>query len=138
MTRRDPPTRVRAAVARIATATLLPALASCASTGAPPERVYARSAGYVVSCSVANECRVQYIDEEGVLRARDVTGEWKLDLGADPGTRLWVRASAGGCPPRPLRVEIWVDGVEVSESLERATHASRCDWLLAETEFSVP
>lgn len=123
---------------RTLVSTLIPALTACASAGGSSERVYAHAAGYVVSCSVANECRVQYIDEDGVLRARDVTGEWKLDLGADPGTRLWVRASAGGCPPRPLRVEIWIDGARVSRSLERATHASRCDWLLAETEFSVP
>jgi len=115
-------------------------LASCASGrgDSRPARTYAHAAGYVVSCSVSDECRAQYIDEEGVLRARDVVGEWKLDLGADAGARLWVRASAGGCPPRPLRVEIWVDGVEVSRTLERASHPSRCDWLLAETEFSVP
>ena len=139
MTRRETESRV-SPVVRMATVALACAWAAgCASAGRrPAERAWAHAAGYVVSCSVANECRVQYIDEEGVLRARDVTGEWKLDLGADSGTRLWLRASAGGCPPRPLRVEIWLDGVEVSERLERATHASRCDWLLAETEFGVP
>lgn len=114
--------------------------AGCASGrgDSRPSRTHALAAGYVASCSVSDECRVQYIDEEGVLRARDVVGEWKLDLGVDPGARLWIRASAGGCPPRPLRVEIWIDGRQVSNDLERAEHATRCDWLLAETEFRVP
>jgi len=116
------------------------ALAGCASTGdgGPPEHIFGQQAEYRVSCSVSDECRVQFIDQEGVLRARDIVGEWKLTVGVDPGTRLWVALSAGGCPPRPLRVEIWLGGTTVAHKLERATHGSRCDWLRAETEFTVP
>ncbi len=91
-----------------------------------------------MSCSVSDECRVTYIDETGELRARDVVGEWTMDLGADPGARLWLRAGAGGCPPRPVRVEIVVDGASVSEQLARPPGSARCEWILAETEFRLP
>lgn len=116
------------------------AIGGCASAGdgGRPERVFAQEAEYKVSCSVTDECRVQFIDQAGVLRARDIVGEWKLTVGVDPGTRLWIAVSAGGCPPRPLRVEIWLEGATVAQRLERPTHRSRCDWLRAETEFRVP
>ncbi len=115
-------------------------LATACASGGDPSRppVFMHEAEYRVSCSISDDCRVQYIDEAGVLRARDVVGEWSLSLGIDPGGRMWVRASGGGCPPRPLRVEIWLDGVTVAQNLERAKHQSRCDWLLSETEFVVP
>ena len=104
----------------------------------PVERVFAHQVAYHVSCSVSDECRVQYIDDEGVLKAKDIVGEWDFDFGADPGGRLWVRAGAGGCPPRPVRVEIRMNGTTVAEYLARAPAGSRCDWILAETEFRVP
>ena len=111
----------------------------CASGGGgEPERLHAFSAQYLVSCSVTDECRVTFIDQEGELRARDIVGEWRLDLGVDVGTRLWVRVSAGGCPPRPIRVEILFEGTTVAQRIERAEHRSRCDWLMVETEFRVP
>ncbi|WP_419166948.1 hypothetical protein [Candidatus Palauibacter sp.] len=99
---------------------------------------YAYQVEYYVSCSVSDECRVQYIDEEGVLRARDIVGEWDMDFGADPGTRLWLRAGAGGCPPRPVRAEIRMDGEIVAEHLVPSPRRSRCSWILAETEFRLP
>jgi len=125
-------------VAALAPATLV--LAGCVTggAGAPPERVYAHAARYLVSCSVSDECRVTYLDQEGVLRRRDVVGEWNLEVGADPGHRLWVRAGSGGCPPRPVRVTIMVDGDDVAEQLARAPGSARCEWILAETEFTVP
>ena len=104
----------------------------------PAEPEYAYRVEYYISCSVSDECRVQYIDEEGVLRARDIVGEWKMDFGADPGTRLWVRAGAGGCPPRPVRAEIRMEGEVVAEHLAPAPRRSRCSWILAETEFRLP
>ena len=94
--------------------------------------------GYYVSCSVSDECRVQYIDETGTLRARDIVGEWELDLGAVRGTRLWVRAGAGGCPPKAVRAEIRMGADVVAEHLARPPGGSRCSWILAETEFRVP
>ena len=112
-------------------------VAGCASGGVS-ERTYTHQAEYRVSCTVSDECRVQYLDQEGSLRAADIVGEWSLERGVDPGDRLWVRASGGGCPPRPLRVEIHIDGTTVAQHLTRAEHASRCDWILAETEFTVP
>ena len=99
---------------------------------------YAHQVSYHVSCSVSDECRVTYIDFAGKLRAKDVTGEWDIASGANPGTRLWVRAGAGGCPPRPVRVEIVMDGATVAEHLVRPPGGSRCEWILAETEFRVP
>lgn len=103
-----------------------------------PAAGFAHAASYRVSCSVSDECRVTYIDESGELRSRDITGEWQLDLGVNDGGRLWVRAGAGGCPPRPVRVEIHVDGASVAEDLERPPGGARCEWILAETEFRVP
>ena len=94
--------------------------------------------GYHVSCSVSDECRVQYIDEAGALRARDIVGDWELDLGADRGARLWVRAGAGGCPPKAVRVEIRMGPDIVAEHVERPPTGSRCSWILAEAEFRVP
>lgn len=124
----------------LATALFALAVAGCSGSRAPAETkpIFLHQAEYKVSCSVSDECRVQYIDQAGVLRARDIVGEWSLPLGIDPGGRMWVRASGGGCPPRPLRVEIWLDGRTVAENLERAKHRSRCDWLLSEAEFVVP
>jgi len=71
---------------------------ACASGGADPipRPTFLHEAEYKVSCSISDECRVQYIDEAGALRARDVVGEWSLSLGADPGRRMWIRASGGG------------------------------------------
>ncbi|WP_419949330.1 hypothetical protein [Candidatus Palauibacter sp.] len=117
--------------------------AACASAGRDPDgaaaaRDFAYRVQYYVSCSVSDECRVQYIDEDGVLRARDIVGEWDMDFGADPGTRLWLRAGAGGCPPRPVRAEIRMDGDLVAEHLAPAPRRSRCSWILAETEFRLP
>lgn len=115
------------------------ALSACASgRGGPPERTFAHRAAYRVSCSVTDECRVTFIDEDGDLDAQDIVGEWTRDLGADGGARLWVRVGAGGCPPRPVRVEIVVDGETVSEDLARAPGAARCEWILAETDYRVP
>ena len=116
------------------------AAGGCASggSGGHPQHVFTQEAEYRVSCSVSDECRVQFIDEKGVLRARDIVGEWKLTVGVDPGTRLWVALGAGGCPPRPLRVEIWLDGTTVAQDVARPTHRSRCDWIRAETEVTVP
>jgi len=99
---------------------------------------YAHEVSYHISCSVSDECRVTYIDREGELRKKDVTGEWEYTSGANPGSRFWVRAGAGGCPPRPVRVEIWLDGTMVAEHLMRPPGGSRCQWILAETEFRVP
>ncbi len=93
---------------------------------------------YHVSCSVSNECRVQYIGEAGELRARDIVGDWETNLGADRGTRLWVRAGAGGCPPRPVRAEIRMGADVVAEHLARPPGGQRCRWILAETEFRIP
>jgi len=101
-------------------------------------REFAFEAVYHVSCSVSDECRVTYIDRDGELSKKDVTGEWEYDMGADPGRRLWVRAGAGGCPPRPVRVEILVDHQTVAEHLARPPGGSRCEWILAETEFRIP
>lgn len=111
--------------------------AGCASAGVI-ERTYTHTARYRVSCSVSDECRVQYLDQEGKLRASDIVGEWHFERGVDPGDRVWIRASGGGCPPRPLRVEILLDETPVARDLTRAEHASRCDWLMAETEFVIP
>lgn len=94
--------------------------------------------GYHVSCSVSDECRIQYIDGAGQLTARDIVGEWDTDFGADPGGRLWIRAGAGGCPPRSVRVEIHLDDTKVAEDIARAPAGQRCEWILAETEFRVP
>ncbi|MCG8467915.1 MAG: hypothetical protein MJB57_06835 [Gemmatimonadetes bacterium] len=91
-----------------------------------------------MSCSVTDECRVTYLDADGRLRNRDVTGEWEFLAGAHPGSRFWVRAGAGGCPPRSVRVEIHMDGVTVAEHVAHPPGGSRCEWILAETEFSVP
>ena len=102
------------------------------------ERDYTYEVGYHVSCSVSDECRIQYIDDSGTLRRRDIVGEWDMDFGADPGGRLWLRAGAGGCPPRPVRVEIRLGGATVAEHLARPPGGSRCEWILAETEFTVP
>ena len=112
-------------------------VAACASGGIA-ERTYTHQASYKVSCSVTDECRVQYLDREGALAAADIVGEWTYRRGVDPGDRLWVRLSAGGCPPSPLRVEILLDESTVSRELTRAEHPSRCDWILAETDFVVP
>lgn len=115
------------------------AATACASgRGGAPERTYEHHAAYHVSCSVSDECRVTFIDQAGELDARDIVGEWTRDLGADAGTRLWVRAGAGGCPPRPVRVEIVVDGDTVAESLARAPGEARCEWILAETDYEIP
>lgn len=124
----------------VGAAALCVVLAGCASNrgSAPPEPTFDHRAEYRVSCNVSDECRVQYIDEGGVLRARDVVGEWTLEIGVDVGSRMWLRAWGGGCPPRPLRVSILLDGTRVADTLERASHQSRCDWLQAETEFVVP
>ena len=51
--------------------------AACASAGRGPDgaaaaREFAYRVEYYVSCSVSDECRVTYIDEDGVLRARDI------------------------------------------------------------------
>ena len=56
-------------------------------------------AAYFVSCNISDECRVTYIDDLGTLRAKDITGDWDYELGVDPGRRLWLRATAAGCPP---------------------------------------
>ncbi|MDX1579636.1 MAG: hypothetical protein R3266_14215 [Gemmatimonadota bacterium] len=104
----------------------------------PTEPDHAHAAIYHVSCSVSDECRVTYLDEDGELEAKDVTGEWTRAFGADPGRRLWLRAGAGGCPPRPVRVEIRVDGRTVAERLVRPPGGWQCEWILAETEFEVP
>ena len=119
--------------------------AACAGAGDPPAggprpetAGHDFRLGYHVSCSVSDECRVQYIDETGALRARDIVGEWALDLGADRGARLWVRAGAGGCPPKAVRVEIRMGADVVAEHVERPPSGSRCSWILAETEFRVP
>jgi len=116
------------------------ALSGCAAGGRGTETkpVFEHQAEYKVSCNISDECRVQYIDQSGVLRGRDIVGEWSYALGINPTGRMWLRASGGGCPPRPLRVEIWFEGQIVAQSLERATHRTRCDWILAETEFVVP
>ncbi len=91
-----------------------------------------------MSCSVRNECRIQYLDEDGELTGARVVGEWTLALGADDGTRLWLRAGAGGCPPSPVRVEILIDGRVEAERVTRSPGGSRCDWILAETEVRIP
>jgi hypothetical protein len=111
---------------------------SAGRTGSATKPVFVHQAEYKVSCSVSDECRVQYLDQSGVLRGQDIVGEWSYALGINPGGRMWVRASGGGCPPRPVRVEIWLDGRTVAERLERPGHRSRCDWILSETEFVVP
>lgn len=125
---------------RVARALLVTAgLAACASgRGDPPERTYAHHATYRVSCSVTDECRVTFIDQRGELDAQDIVGEWTRELGADVGTRLWVRAGAGGCPPRPVRVEIVIDGRTVAESTARPPGGARCEWILAEADFEIP
>lgn len=116
--------------------------AGCAGGGRDPDaaeaRAFAYEVEYRVSCSISDECRVQYIDEDGVLRARDIVGEWDLGFGADAGRRLWVRAAAGGCPPRAVRAEIHLGGELVAERLSRPPRRSRCSWILAETEFRLP
>ena len=122
------------------------ALGGCGSAGLesgprtpdPGTHEFAFEAVYRVSCSVSDECRVTFIDRDGELRKKDVTGEWEYDMGADPGRRLWVRAGAGGCPPRPVRVEILIDGQLVAEHLVRPPGRARCQWILAETEFRIP
>ncbi len=104
----------------------------------PEVAAYDFRVAYYVSCSVSDECRVQYIDEAGELRARDIVGEWKMDFGANHGTRLWVRVGAGGCPPRPVRAEIRMGADVVAEQLERPPRGQRCRWILAETDFRIP
>ena len=129
---------------RIGLLTLIGAsAAACASAGRDPDgaaeaREFAYRVEYYVSCSVSDECRVTYLDEEGTLRARDIYGEWDMEFGADSGTRVWLRAGAGGCPPRPVRAEIRMDGDLVAEHLAPAPRRSRCSWILAETEFRLP
>lgn len=118
-------------------------LAACITPGSPrpeprPSRTFAHAAEYRVSCSVRNECRIQYLDEDGELTGARVVGEWTLALGADDGTRLWLRAGAGGCPPSPVRVEILIDGRVEAERVTRSPGGSRCDWILAETEVRIP
>lgn len=131
--------RLRARPLRAAALLAAVGLAGCASgRGGAPERTYAHQASYRVSCSVTDECRVTFIDQQGELDAQDIVGEWNRDLGADGGTRLWVRAGAGGCPPRPVRVEIVVDGRTVAESVARPPGGARCEWILAETDFRIP
>ncbi len=129
----------------LALATLGASLAACFGSGGgrpsgprPETAEHDFRVGYYISCSISDECRVQYIDESRVLRARDIVGEWKMDFGADRGTRLWVRAGAGGCPPRPVRVEIRMGADVVAEHVERPPPGQRCRWILAETEFRVP
>ncbi len=119
---------------------IVPVLSACATLrgGDAADRVFVHRATYRISCSVSDECRVTWIDQDGELRSREIVGEWRLELGADPGMRLWVRAGAGGCPPRPVRVEILIDGTPVAEDLARGPGGERCDWILAETEFRVP
>lgn len=122
-------------------AALCTSLAACAGAGGPRPEVVAGHdfrVGYHVSCSVSDECRVQYIDETGALRARDIVGEWELDLGANRGARLWVRAGAGGCPPKAVRAEIRMGKDVVAEHVARPPTGSRCRWILAEAEFRVP
>ena len=138
---RPPARRVALAAALGASAAACAAAPRDAGPGVTPAAEapeYAYRVQYYVSCSVSDECRVQYIDEEGVLRARDIVGEWDMDFGADPGTRLWLRAGAGGCPPRPVRAEIRMEGEIVAEHLAPSPRRSRCSWILAETEFRLP
>ena len=99
---------------------------------------YLHEAAYHVSCNISDECRVTYIDDVSTLRAKDITGDWDYEFGVDPGNRLWVRATAAGCPPRSVLVEIQIDGVTMAEHLARSPGGMRCDWILAETEFRVP
>ena len=143
MGRRDLPAN-RVALG-VALATLGASLAACFGSGGrrageprPEAAGHDFRMSYYVSCSVSDECRVQYIDEAGELRARDIVGDWEMDLGADRGTRLWVRAGAGGCPPRPVRAEIRMGADVVAENLARPPRGQRCRWILAETEFRVP
>lgn len=117
---------------------LATSVAGCVAARVESERTFDYGAEYLVSCSVSDECRVTYIDETGELVAEDVTGEWSLSLGADPGSRLWLRAGAGGCPPRPVRIRIQLEGETVAEQVERPPARARCEWILAETEFRVP
>ena len=99
---------------------------------------YLHEAVYFVSCNISDECRVPYTDDLGTLRARDITGDWDYELGVDSGRRLWLRATAAGCPPRSVLVEIQIDGVTMAEHRTPSITGTRCDWSLAETEFRVP
>jgi hypothetical protein len=108
------------------------------STPADIGHEYLHEAAYFVSCNISDECRVTYIDDLGMLRARDITGDWDYELEVDPGRRLWLRATATGCPPRSVLVKIQIDGVTMAEHLAPSPGGTRCDWVLAETEFRVP
>ncbi|MDH3735116.1 MAG: hypothetical protein OEU54_16425, partial [Gemmatimonadota bacterium] len=93
--------RTRPAISATALMGLAAVLTGCASGGAPAtpeptEPTFDYRAEYRVSCNVSDECRVQYIDEGGVLRARDIVGEWDLAVGVNAGTRMWLRAWGGG------------------------------------------
>ncbi|MDX1395860.1 MAG: hypothetical protein R3195_15865 [Gemmatimonadota bacterium] len=136
-------TRGRSGGRTLQTAGIAVLAGGCVFGGRPevepePAEVFLYEVEYYVSCSISDECRVTYIDQEGLLRSQEIVGEWDYAFGVNPGLRLWLRASAGGCPPRPVRAEIWLDGVVVAQSLERPTHRSRCDWILSETAFIVP
>ena len=93
---------------------------------------------YYVSCNINDDCRVNYIDEDGELRARDIVGEWEMDFGANREARLWLRVRAIGCPPRALGVEIRLGAEVVAEHRARPPSGWRCSRLYAETEFRVP
>ena len=80
------------------------------STSEDRSHEYLHEAVYFVSCNISDECRVTYTDDSGTLRAKDITGDWDYELGVDPGRRLWLRATAAGCPPRSVLVEIQIDG----------------------------
>ena len=115
--------------------------ASCAtgrSAGSADARTYAYAAEYRVTCSARSECRIRYIAEDGSLKSETVLGEWRIELGADPGVRLWLQAAGGGCPPSTIKASIWINGEPRAEKTDSPSPSVRCQWLTAEAVYEVP
>jgi hypothetical protein len=120
---------------------LVAAQASCAtgrSSGSPDGRTYVYAAEYRVTCSPRSECRIRYIAEDGSLKNETVLGEWRIELGANPGMRLWLQAAGGGCPPSTIRASIWINGEPRAEKADSPSPTVRCQWLTAEAAYEVP
>jgi hypothetical protein len=138
MPRINPSTRVCVVVALVGLVVVQAGCATGRSSGSAGDRTYAHAVEYRVTCSPRSECRIRYVAEDGSLKNETVVGEWKIELGADPGTRLWLQAAGGGCPPATIRASIWLDGETRAEKAESPDPSVRCQWLTAEAAYEVP